>query len=72
MGGGQKGVSTYRAAISYMANPFMKCVFPIKGVREYSCGFRCYRASLIKRAIANYRNNFIQLKGLGLQEHWKN
>ena len=64
-GGGQQGVSTYRAAISNLANLFMKCVFPIKGVREYSCGFRCYRASLVKKAVEVYGNNFIQLKGLG-------
>jgi dolichol-phosphate mannosyltransferase len=64
-GGGQQGVSTYRAAISNLANLFMKCVFPMKGVREYSCGFRCYRASLIKKAVEVYGNNFIQLKGLG-------
>ena len=64
-GGGQQGVSTYRAFVSCVANLFMKCVFPIKGVREYSCGYRCYRASIIKDAILTYGNNFIQLKGLG-------
>ena len=64
-GGAQKGVSTYRATISLLANIFMKCVFPIKGVKEYSCGYRCYRASLIKNAVDTYGNNFIQLKGLG-------
>src|SRR5207253_2764940 len=39
--------------------------FPIKGVKEYSCGYRAYRAETIKEAIACYGNNFIQLKGLG-------
>ncbi len=64
-GGGQMGVSGYRAFISRCANYFMKIFFPIKGLKEYSCGFRAYRAEKIKEAINFYGNNFIQLKGLG-------
>ena len=59
------GVSGYRAFISQSANLFMKVFFPISGIREYSCGFRGYRAEKIKEAITFYGNNFIQLKGLG-------
>jgi dolichol-phosphate mannosyltransferase len=64
-GGGQLGVSAYRSFISRGANLFMKVFFPIKGLKEYSSGFRAYRAEKIKEAIAFYGNNFIQLKGLG-------
>ena len=64
-GGGQIGVSRYRAFISRCANYFMKIFFPIPGLKEYSCGFRAYRAEIIKEAIDFYGNNFIQLKGLG-------
>lgn len=64
-GGGQRGVSSYRALISRSANLFMKIFFPIKGLKEYSSGFRGYRAEKIKEAINFYGNNFIQLKGLG-------
>lgn len=64
-GGGQMGVSGYRAFISRSANLFMKVFFPIPGLKEYSCGFRGYRAEKIKEAIDFYGNNFIQLKGLG-------
>jgi dolichol-phosphate mannosyltransferase len=64
-GGGQEGVNAYRAFISRSANLFMKIFFPISGLREYSCGFRAYRASIIQSAIGVYGNNFIQLKGLG-------
>jgi dolichol-phosphate mannosyltransferase len=64
-GGGQEGVNTYRAIISRCANLFMKIFFPIRGLREYSGGFRAYRAALIQKAIGTYGNNFIQLKGLG-------
>lgn len=64
-GGGQMGVNTYRATISRLANLFMKCFFPIKGVYEYSCGYRAYRASIIQRAVRLFGNDFVQLKGLG-------
>lgn len=64
-GGGQLGLNYYRKAISWLGNKFMKLFFPIKGLKEYSNGFRAYRAYIIKRAIAVFQNNFIQLKGLG-------
>ena len=43
----------------------MKAFFPIRGVRDYSCGFRAYRASAIQAAVRFFGNDFIQLKGLG-------
>lgn len=64
-GGGQLGVSWYRAFVSRCANLFMKALFPVPGVWEYSCGYRAYRAGLIKDAIRVFGNSFIQLKGLG-------
>jgi len=64
-GGGQVGVNAYRAFISRAANLFMKRFFPIPGLKEYSSGFRAYRADKIKEAVEFYGNNFIQLKGLG-------
>ena len=64
-GGGQTGVSAYRAFISWCANLFMKALFPIAGIREYSCGFRAYRDGIIQKAVDFYGNDFIQLKGLG-------
>jgi dolichol-phosphate mannosyltransferase len=64
-GGGQLGVSLHRAFISRCANLFMQFFFRIPNLKEYSCGFRGYRAEKIKEAISFYGNNFIQLKGLG-------
>jgi dolichol-phosphate mannosyltransferase len=64
-GGGQRGVDGRRAWISRLANLFMKLFFPIPNVREYSCGFRAYRAATIQNAIKFWGNDFISLKGLG-------
>ena len=63
--GGQIGVDGYRAAISYGANLFMKLLFWIPGVRDYSCGYRAYRCRVIRDAVRVFGNGFIQLRGLG-------
>ncbi|HNK58578.1 MAG TPA: glycosyltransferase family 2 protein, partial [Leptospiraceae bacterium] len=64
-GGGQLGVNGYRAFISACANIFMKVLFPIEGVKDFSCGYRSYKGKIIKDAIKVFGNGFIQLKGLG-------
>lgn len=64
-GGDQKGLNTYRKTISKAANIFMKVMFGIKGVKDYSCGFRAYRVRVIQDAVNVFGNNFIQLRGLG-------
>lgn len=64
-GGDQVGVDSYRALISRAANLFMQFVFHIPGTRDYSCGYRAYRARIVQDAIAVFGNHFIQLRGLG-------
>jgi dolichol-phosphate mannosyltransferase len=64
-GGGQEGVDAYRRFISRCANLLMKTVFPIRGVKEYTCGYRAYRVSFIQDAIGTYGNSFLDLKGMG-------
>lgn len=64
-GGGQLGVSPYRAFISRSANLFMRLVFGIHGVSDYSCGYRAYRGKVMRDALAIYGDNLIQLRGLG-------
>lgn len=61
----QKGVSLRRKILSVGAILIMKAFFNIKGVLDYSCGYRAYRASIIQDAIKIFSNNFIELKGLG-------
>jgi dolichol-phosphate mannosyltransferase len=64
-GGTQLGVSTYRAFISRCANLFMGVVFPVPNVRDFSCGFRAYRARVVQDAVSVFGNDFVQLRGLG-------
>ncbi|MHB8174844.1 MAG: glycosyltransferase family 2 protein [Nitrospirota bacterium] len=64
-GGGGRGLSFKKFFFSRTANLLMKVFFPVHGLRDYSCGYRAYRASSVKKAIAILGNNFIELKGLG-------
>jgi len=64
-GGGQIGVSRYRAFVSRAANYFMRFIFGMKNVRDFSCGFRAYRAQIVKDALEIFGNQLVQLKGLG-------
>lgn len=64
-GGNQLGMNIYRSLVSYSANLFMALLFHVKGIRDYSCGFRAYRGKVIKYAVMIFGNGFIQLKGLG-------
>jgi dolichol-phosphate mannosyltransferase len=64
-GGTQLGVSSYRAFISRCANVFMSVVFPVPNVRDFSCGFRAYRARVVQDAVSVFGNDFVQLRGLG-------
>jgi dolichol-phosphate mannosyltransferase len=59
------GLSLFRKGISKGAAFYMRLFFPIKGVREYTCGFRAYRAEIIQKAVGFYGNDLIQLKGMG-------
>jgi dolichol-phosphate mannosyltransferase len=63
--GGQLGVDGYRAFISRCANLFMQMLFRIPNVRDYSCGYRGYRAHVLQDAIRIFGNDFIQLRGMG-------
>jgi len=64
-GGGEIGLNSYRKLISKCANTFMKVFFYIKGLKEYSSGYRIYKYDIIDKALRKYGNHFIQLKSFG-------
>lgn len=64
-GGGEVGLAANRKWISRIANLAFRICFPLGGVREYTCGYRAYRASIIQKALEIYGNSFIQLRGFG-------
>lgn len=47
-----KGVPFLRRVLSRGMSLLFRVVYPIKGVRDYSCSYRAYRAGLLQRAVA--------------------
>lgn len=64
-GGAEVGLTFKRRFFSRAANILMKICFPVKGLKDYSCGYRAYRAGIVRKAIRVFGNDFIELKGLG-------
>ena len=64
-GGGDTGLTGYRKWLSWGAGLFMKACFPIRGVRDYSSGYRAYRWEILRDAVQIYGNRFIEQKMLG-------
>ncbi len=57
------GVPPLRRLYSCALSLLFRVVFPIRGVRDYSCGFRAYRAEVLRRAQAAYGEEFITERG---------
>lgn len=59
-GGQQLGLSPFRKILSWGAGQVMTFFFPIPGVKDYSCGYRAYRLSALKRAYHNYGEQLME------------
>ena len=62
-GGKEIGLSFFRHFLSKMANIFLKMLFPLKGVNDYTCGYRAYKGWLIKKGFKIWGKDFIEQKG---------
>ena len=57
------GVPVLRRVMSRAASLLMRVVFPIRGVRDFTCGYRAYRADVLQRAVDRYRGEFVNQEG---------
>lgn len=57
------GVPLPRLFLSYSARICFHMMAPIKGVKDFTCGFRAFRLSLIKEAYRYYNGKFITQDG---------
>jgi len=65
-GGSQVGVPKNRILLSKAANYFINCLTGLK-VKDSTSGYRCYKASVLKKAEKEYNSNFINSKGFEVQ-----
>ena len=57
------GVPWHRRALSRGASWIFRILFPIRGVKDYSCGYRAYRAAVIQEALDEYGAAFLDQDG---------
>jgi dolichol-phosphate mannosyltransferase len=57
------GVQLYRRLLSYGGSLLLRLFFPIRGVKDYTCGYRAYRAAVLQEAIQQFGKNFLDQEG---------
>ena len=57
------GLTFSRKLFSYVASWMFRILLPIKGVKDFTCGYRAYRASVLKDAFAKFGDKFIDQEG---------
>jgi dolichol-phosphate mannosyltransferase len=58
-----RGLSLSRRVLSRTASLLFRLFFPIQGVTDYTCGYRAYRAALLKKAFQDFGKEFISQSG---------
>lgn len=62
-GGEEVGLSKARSLLSRGASHLLKIFFPIPGAKDFTCGYRAYRGSLVKRAFQVYGGHLVEERG---------
>ena len=57
------GVPASRLFMTWAARWIFRCLLPIPGVRDYTCGFRAYRFDALQTAASAYGSSFVSEKG---------
>jgi dolichol-phosphate mannosyltransferase len=57
------GVPLFRRLMSFGASWLFRILFPTPGVRDFTCGYRAYRAGALKKAIGHYGTSFVDQNG---------
>lgn len=58
-----RGVPPVRRLESLGARVLLSVLFPMEGVRDYTCGYRAYRVALLRRAHDHYGYRWITSRG---------
>lgn len=58
-----RGVPFHRQVLSVGMSILYRAILPIRGVRDYSCGYRAYRGSVLQTAFKKYGDQFVSQNG---------
>lgn len=62
-GSRQIGVPLHRRWLSTFLNQILRLLFPMEGIRDYTSGYRAYKASLLQEAFTYYGEQLIEESG---------
>lgn len=57
------GLAAHREWLSIGASWLFRLLFPVRGLRDYTCGYRVYRAAVLRRGFATYGSSFVDQVG---------
>lgn len=57
------GLAWHRRLLSFMASTTFRIMYPIKGVKDYTCGYRAFRADVLKNAMDDFGDKFVDQDG---------
>jgi dolichol-phosphate mannosyltransferase len=57
------GVAAHRRVLSLGAAILFKAIHPVRGVLDYTCGYRGYRVALLQRALERYGDGLVRERG---------
>ncbi len=58
-----RGVPFLRQVMSWGVSVLFRLILPIRGVKDFSCGYRAYRAGILKKAVEEYGGTFLNQPG---------
>lgn len=62
-GAKMEGIPPHRQLFSNTLSLMFQILAPIRGVKDYSCGYRLYRASALRQAVDHWGERFITERG---------
>jgi dolichol-phosphate mannosyltransferase len=62
-GGEEVGLSAVRRVLSRGASFLLGVVVPVRGARDYTCGYRLYRAAMLRRAWSAWKGRLVEEAG---------
>ncbi|PIW22589.1 MAG: dolichol-phosphate mannosyltransferase [Candidatus Aquicultor secundus] len=65
-GGVERGLSSFRKFLSRGSGTLLTAFFPTKGLRDYTCGYRAFRAEIIKQGFSKFGDGFIRETGFSV------
>jgi dolichol-phosphate mannosyltransferase len=62
-GGAEIGLMFYRSIFSKTINKILQIIFPIRNIKDYTCGYRAYSGQLLSKAFDYYHDQFVTERG---------